>query len=62
MSVIKGSGWQLYKLLLAMWLLGPVVKAGGFFTLLLIMAGAAACTAFIVLWMPDEAAMRLEVA
>ena len=39
---------------LAVWLLGPVVKAGGFSTLLLIMAGISVCTTVIVLWMPDE--------
>jgi MFS family permease len=42
---------------LAVWLLGPVVKAGGFSTLLLIMAGISVCTTVIVLWMPDEAAV-----
>jgi MFS family permease len=43
---------------LAVWLLGPVVKAGGFSTLLLIMAGISVFTAAVVLWMPDEAAVR----
>lgn len=40
---------------LAVWLLGPVVKAGGFSTLLLIMAGISMFTTAVVLWMPDEA-------
>ena len=39
---------------IAVWLLGPVVKAGGFTTLLLIMAGISACTAAIVTWLPEE--------
>jgi MFS family permease len=43
---------------LAVWLLGPVVKAGGFSTLLLIMAGISVFTAAVVLWMPDEGAVR----
>jgi hypothetical protein len=41
---------------LAVWLLGPVVKAGGFSTLLLLMAGISLFTTTVVLWMPDEAA------
>lgn len=39
---------------IAVWLLGPVVKAGGFATLLMIMAGISVCTAFIVAWLPEE--------
>jgi hypothetical protein len=42
---------------LAVWLLGPVVKSGGFSTLLMIMAGISLFTTTIVLWMPDEAAV-----
>ena len=38
----------------AVWLLGPAVKGLGFETLLLVMAGFAACTAFVVLWLPSE--------
>ena len=38
---------------LAVYLLGPVVKAGGFATLLVAMAGIAACTAIFVLMLPD---------
>jgi MFS family permease len=40
---------------LAVWLLGPVVKAGGFSTLMLVMAGIALCTTAIVSWLPGEA-------
>ncbi len=43
---------------LAVWLLGPVVKAGGFHTLMLAMAGIALCTTAIVAWLPGEAATR----
>jgi MFS family permease len=43
---------------LAVLLLGPVVKTGGFSTLLLIMAGIALFTSVVVLWMPDEAPVR----
>ncbi len=38
---------------LAVWLLGPIVKAAGFDTLLLLMAAIAACTAVLVLMMPS---------
>ncbi len=38
---------------LAVYLLGPVVKASGFSTLLVAMAGIAACTALFVLMLPD---------
>ena len=38
----------------AVWLLGPAVKGLGFETLMLVMAGFAACTAFSVLWLPTE--------
>src|SRR5262249_50442738 len=41
---------------LAVWLLGPLVKASGFSTALWIMAGIAAVKAAIVLWLPDEPA------
>ena len=40
----------------AVWLLGPLVKAGGFSTLMLVMAGIAACTVAIVSWLPSEPA------
>ncbi len=45
---------------LAVWLLGPVVKASSFGTLLWIMAAIAACTVAVVLWLPGEP--RAEVA
>jgi MFS family permease len=38
---------------LAVWLLGPIVRAAGFDTLLLLMAGIAACTAVLVLMLPS---------
>jgi MFS family permease len=38
----------------AVWMLGPVVKAGGFSVLLGLMAGIAACTAAAVAWLPQE--------
>ncbi len=41
---------------LAVWLLGPVVKASSFATLLWIMAAIAACTLATVWFLPDEAA------
>jgi len=44
---------------LAVWLLGPVVKSGGFSTLLLLMAGISLFTTTVVLWMPDEATAPL---
>ena len=37
---------------LAVWLLGPIVKAAGFDSLLLLMAGIAACTLLLVLMLP----------
>ncbi len=40
----------------AVWLLGPLVKSGGFSTLMLVMAGIAACTVAIVSWLPSEPA------
>jgi MFS family permease len=43
---------------LAVWLLGPVVKSGGFSTLLLVMAGISLFTTMIVFWMPGEDAVR----
>ncbi len=39
---------------LAVWLLGPIVHAAGFDTLLWLMAGIALCTTLIVLWLPDH--------
>lgn len=38
----------------AVWLLGPAVKGLGFEMLLWVMAGCAACTAFVVLFLPSE--------
>jgi predicted MFS family arabinose efflux permease len=46
---------------LAVWLLGPMVKAMGFSTLLWIMAGIAAIKAAIVLLLPDEPASDVAV-
>nr|WP_314629455.1 MFS transporter [uncultured Noviherbaspirillum sp.] len=43
---------------LAVWLLGPVVKSGGFSTLLLIMAGISLFTTTVVFLMPGETALR----
>jgi hypothetical protein len=43
---------------LAVYLLGPLVKASGFTTLLLVMAATAACTALFVALLPGEAATR----
>ena len=42
----------------AVWLLGPLVKAGGFSTLMLVMAGIALCTVATVACLPGEAAVR----
>lgn len=42
---------------LAVWLLGPLVKAAGFGTLLLALAGIAVFTAAIVNWLPGERAL-----
>ncbi|PND33839.1 MFS transporter [Achromobacter pulmonis] len=39
---------------LAVWLLGPVVKASSFATLFLVMAGIAVCTAAVVLLLPTD--------
>ena len=39
---------------LAVWLLGPIVKAAGFDSLLLLMAGIALCTLLLVLILPDH--------
>ena len=44
----------------AVWLLGPLVKAGGFSSLMLVMAGIALCTAAIVAWLPDAGAAGRE--
>ena len=41
---------------LAVWALGPVVKASGFGTLLMAMAGISLCTAAALAWMPREPA------
>jgi len=41
---------------LAVWLLGPVVKASSFATLFLVMAGIATCTALVVLLLPSDQA------
>ncbi|MBL8320420.1 MAG: MFS transporter [Burkholderiaceae bacterium] len=43
---------------LAVWLLGPAVKAGGFDMLMLAMACIALATTAIVAWLPGEAATR----
>lgn len=43
----------------AVWLLGPAVKEIGFETLLWVMAGCAACTAFVVLFLPTESAAEV---
>jgi MFS family permease len=42
----------------AVWLLGPVVKAGGFGTLLLLMAGIAIVTLLAIAWLPPVARSR----
>jgi MFS family permease len=47
---------------LAVWLLGPLVKAAGFNTLFVAMAGVALLTAAIVSWLPGEAPRVLPVA
>src|SRR5690606_12054025 len=39
---------------LAVWLLGPIVKAAGFDTLLLVMAGLAVCTTLLVILLPSH--------
>ncbi len=39
----------------AVWMLGPVVKASGFGTLLLVMAGIAVVTLLAVVWLPSAA-------
>jgi predicted MFS family arabinose efflux permease len=41
---------------LAVWMLGPLVKAAGFGTLLASMAAISACAALFVLWLPPEPA------
>ena len=45
---------------LAVWLLGPTVKAAGFQTLLLGMAAIATCTALLVTFLPSEGQIRAE--
>ncbi len=47
---------------LAVYLLGPLVKASSFTTLLLLMAGIAACTVVIVAWLPGERKIRTAMA
>lgn len=42
----------------AVWLLGPLVKANGFATMLLVMAGVSVLSALVVLWLPGETALR----
>lgn len=44
---------------LAVWLLGPLVKGGGFGMMLLIMAGIAVCSSIAVLLLPGESARSL---
>ncbi|HZH07098.1 MAG TPA: MFS transporter, partial [Lautropia sp.] len=39
---------------LAVWALGPIVKAAGFDSLLLLMAGIALCTTALVAFLPDH--------
>jgi predicted MFS family arabinose efflux permease len=39
---------------LAVWVLGPLVKAAGFDTLFWTMAAIATCTVLVVLWLPGE--------
>ena len=39
---------------LAVWLLGPIVKAAGFDMLLWLMAGIAVCTTLLVLLLPSH--------
>lgn len=46
---------------IAVWLLGPVVKSGGFTTLLLSMAIISLCTAAVVLFLPREPAVSRPV-
>ncbi|MGH1359511.1 MAG: MFS transporter [Burkholderiaceae bacterium] len=46
---------------IAVWLLGPVVKSGGFTTLLLSMAVISLCTAAVVLFLPSERAAHAGV-
>jgi MFS family permease len=45
----------------AVWLLGPLVKASGFGTLLLLMAGIAVVTLLAIAWLPPIARSRLAV-
>ncbi|MFT3820655.1 MAG: MFS transporter [Rubrivivax sp.] len=42
----------------AVWLLGPLVKANGFATMLAVMAGISALSALAVLWLPGDAHLR----
>ena len=44
---------------LAVYLLGPLVKASGFTFLMILMAAIAAIGALIVFWLPGEAEMKL---
>jgi hypothetical protein len=43
---------------LAVYTLGPLVKAAGFTTLMLAMSAIAAITALIVAWLPNQAQMK----
>jgi MFS family permease len=45
----------------AVWLLGPLVKANGFTTMMLVMAGVAALSACAVVWLPGEDLLRRPV-
>ena len=47
---------------LAVYLLGPIVKASGFTTLLLVMAAIAACTVMFAILLPGEAKTRAAIA
>lgn len=42
----------------AVWLLGPLVKANGFATMLMVMSGVALASAMAVMWLPGEATLR----
>ncbi|MGD9945401.1 MAG: MFS transporter [Burkholderiaceae bacterium] len=47
---------------IAVWLLGPLVKSGGFGFLLALLAGIAACTALAVSWLPSERVVSMPAA
>ncbi len=42
----------------AVWLLGPMVKANGFTTMMLVMAGVSALSAAVVFWLPGESTLQ----